>query len=340
MVTRFVPSLQEILYRLVGAATDASLKQPTSTNPGRFPVVVRPETRAFLEAQADYLGGSIAGVAGAILDGVAMATQGRDGGAAALRGVAERFNILIQEHGLSFPAAVEALGDLGFTLADFASVETLQLKLSSPVLRSISDRFYVEYDWLAGKGDQVFRLTPHCWYKAMEVAADKLVEAKRSCVDTELTLFVKKGASLEMLDDEQDWNQLPHFLPVLTRTKALAGGETLETYEAWDEGRWSYGRCREHIKLVISFAYRLGVHVTGKRLAPADYDLLINGGALPATVLRRNPGGVAWHPDDYVLPGSPVAKAPEEWERIAANPEYSQTFEYFEKLLKREGAGR
>ena len=162
MTTRFVPSLQEILYRLVGVATDASLKQPASTKPGRFPVVVRPETRAFLEAQAEHLGGSIAGVAGAILDGVAMATQG---GTATLRGVAERFNILIQEHQLSFPGAVEALADLGLTLADFASVETLQLKLSSPVLRSVAERFYVEYDWLAGKGDRVVTPTPHCWYK-------------------------------------------------------------------------------------------------------------------------------------------------------------------------------
>lgn len=340
MAARFVPSLQEILYRLVGAATDASLKQPTSTNPGRFPVVVRPETRAFLEAQAAYLGGSIAGVAGAILDGVAMATQGRDVGSAALRGVAERFSILIQEHGLSFPAAVEALSDLGITLADLASVESLQLKLSSPVLRSVSERFYVEYDWLAGKGDQVFRLTPHCWYKSMEVAADKLVEAKNSCAETELTLFVKKGANLDMLDDKQDWSRVPHFLPVLTRSKALPGGETLQTFEAWDEGRWSYLPCREHIKLVVYFAYRLGIYVTGKQLAPADYDLLINGEALPATVLSRNPSNVVWHPDDYVLPGSAVAKAPEEWARIVATPEYSQTFEYFEKLLKREGAER
>ena len=335
MTTRFVPSLQEILYRLVGAASNASLKQPVSTKPGRFPVVVRPETRAFLEAQAAYLGGSIAGVAGAILDGVAMATQD---GPAALRSVAERFNILIQEHQLSFPAAVEALADLGFTLADFSSVETLQLKLSSPVLRGVAERFHVEYDWLAGKGDQVFLPTPHCWYKSVEVAAAKLVDAKRTCVNAELTLYVKKDTNLDMVDDEQDWNRLPHFLPVLTRTKALPGGEALETYEVWDEGRWSYWRCREHIKLAVYFAYRLGVHVTGKRLAPADYDLLINGGAVPATVLHRNPGGVAWHPDDYVLPGSPVAKAPEEWKTIVANPDYADTFEHFNELLKREGA--
>lgn len=337
MANRFVPSLQEILYRLVGAASDASLKQPPSEKPGRFPVVVRPETRAFLEAQAEYLGGSIAGVAGAILDGVAMTTQG---GASSLRGVAERFNILIQEHQLSFPAAVEALGDLGFTLADFASMETLQLKLSSPVLRSVAERFYVEYDWLAGKGDQVFMPTPHCWYKEMEKAADILVDARRSCANAELTLYVKKDTNLDMVDDDQDWNRLPHFLPVLTRTKSVAGGEALETFEVWDEGRWSYWRCRQHIKLVVYFAYRLGIHVTGKRLAPTDYDLLINGKAVPATVLHRNPGVVSWHPDDYVLPHSPVAKAPEEWAAIVTNPDYADTFEYFTCLLDREGTTR
>lgn len=337
MATRFVPSLQEILYRLVGAATDASLKQPTSANPGRFPVVVRPETRAFLEAQAAYLGGSIAGVAGAILDGVAMATQGRDSGAAALRGVAERFGILIKEHDLSFPAAVEALSDLGITLADLASVESLQLKLSSPVLRSVAERFYVEYDWLAGKGDQVFRPTPHCWYKSMEVAAEKLVEAKHSCTETELTLFIKQGADLEMVDDSHDWSRQPHFLPMLTRSKALPGGETLQTFEAWDEGRWSYQPCREHIKLVVYFAYHLGIYVNGRHLAPADYDLLINGEALPATVIGRNPRHISWHPDDYVIPESAVAKETKEWARIVATPEYSQTFQYFRELLPREG---
>lgn len=337
MTTRLVPSLQEILYRLVGAASNASQNQPASNKPGRFPVVVRPETRAFLEAQAEYLGGSIAGVAGAILDGVAMTTQG---GTGALRGVAERFNILVKEHDLSIPDAVDALADLGFTLADFASVEALQLKLSSSTLRSVADRFHVKYDWLSGKNDTVFSPAPGTWYKAMEAAADTLAEAKRSCVHAELALYVKKGIDLEMIDDEQGLSSLPHFIPVLTRTRELSGGEALETYEVWDEGRWSYWRCREHIKLVVHFAYRLGVHVTGRQLTPTDYDLLINGSALPATILHRNPGAATWHPDDYVLPDSAVAKAPDEWKSIITRPEYAETVTYFNELLRREGARR
>lgn len=340
MATRLVPSLQEILYRLTGAATEASMKQSTSTNPGRFPVVVRPETRAFLEAQAAHLGGSIAGVAGAILDGVAMTTLARAGGASTLRGVAERFNILIQEHDLSLPAAAEALADLGITLADLASLDALQLRLSSPVLRSVSERFYVNYGWLAGKDDQIFQPTPHCWYKEMEAAADKLVEAKQTCARIELTLFVKHGADLGVIDEDQEWSRLPHFLPMLTRIRDLSGGEALETFEVWDEGRWSYVPCREHIKLVVHFAYRLGIHVMGKHLAPADYDLLIEGGALPATILRRNPSHVSWHPTDYVVPGSAVAKDSEEWKRIVAHKDYEPTFRHFEKLLERVGRAR
>lgn len=338
MATRFAPTLQEILYRLVGTATDESLKQqPTSTNPGRFPVVVRPETRAFLEAQANYLGGSIAGVAGAILDGVAMSTQG---GAATLRGITERFNVLIKEHQLSFPAAVEALADLGFTLADFASVEQLQLKLSSPVIRSIADRFYVQYDWLAGKSDDVCDPTPHCWYKEMGVAADMLCDAKLRYADVELCLIVKADTDLAVTDDDQGLERLPHFIPVLRRGKALNGGEVLETFEVWDEGRWSYWRSREHIKLVIYFAHRLKVYVSGKKLTAPDYDLLLNGTALPATILRRNLPGNVWHPEDYVIPTSAAAKAPDEWARIAANPDYARTFEYFEKLLQKQGVSK
>lgn len=336
MSARLVPSLQEILYRLVGIATEESLSAPTSTNPGRFPVVVRPETRAFLEAQANYLGGSIAGVAGAILDGVAMATQG--GGVAALRGITERFNLLIQEHELSFPAAVEALADIGFTLGDFASTESLQLKLSSPVLREVANRFHVRYDWLAGKSDTVTEAAPHSWYKTVEEAANKLVEAQRNWSYVGLTLFIKEGMDLDCIDDEQDWSHLPHFIPVLSRSKTLPGGEQFETYEVWEEGRWSYWRCREHIKLVIHFALRAGVHVAGKTLSVGDYDRLLNGRALPATIVCRTPRMVSWHPDDYVEPNSAVAKAPSEWRTILDNSDNAHVFKYFDKLLSGQGA--
>lgn len=68
--------------------------------------------------------------------------------------------------------------------------------------------------------------------------------------------------------------------------------------------------------------------------------LLLNGGALPVTILQRNPKVIAWHPDDYVFPESAVAKAPRECAGIVASSDYAETFEYFEKLLQERGAKR
>jgi hypothetical protein len=338
MATKLVPSLQQILYRLVSVATEESLNAPASNNPGRFPVVVRPETRAFLEAQASYLGGSIAGVAGAILDGVAMSTQGRETGVSALKGIADRFGLLIQEHGLSVPAAVEALEDLGLELGDFASTDALQRKLSSKVLRQVAERFFVEYDWLAGKSEFTASPSAHSWYKSVGDAAATMDEAMQNSDDVEFSLYLKEGADLSCIDDEGDWSHLPHFIPVLKRSKALPGGESLDTYQVWDEGRWSYWRCRHHIKLVVYFAFQRGVHVRGGSLAAGDYDALLNGRSLPVTVINRAPRKGAWHPDDYVLPGSAVAKDAAEWKTIEKDKDNAATFKLFKRLLSREAS--
>lgn len=332
MSSRIVPSLQEILYKLVGAASEEASKTATSSNPGRFPVVVRPETRAFLEAQANYLGGSIAGVAGAILDGVAMSTMGSDAAPAAMRGIAERFNLLLSEHKLSYPAAVEALADLGFSLADFASNETVQLKLTSPVLRQVAERFHVSYEWLAGKSDFILEGAQHSWYKAAETAAKKMLDAQVQFETVQLTILIKDDADLRVVEDEGDWARLPHFIPVLSCTKALPGGEELTVHEVWEEGRWSYARCREYIKLAIYFAVKTGVYVRGRALSLADYDRLQNARVLPATIMN---GAVVgnWHPDDYVEPGSAVAKAPEEWLAIRDSEVYRSAFAHFQAIL-------
>lgn len=326
-----VPTLQEILYRLSALATNASLAGPKSEKPGRFNVVVRPETRAFLEAQAEYLSGSIAGVAGSILDGVAMATQGRDGPVSSLRGIADRFSILLKEHGLSTPASVEALQDLGFSLADFASDDALLMKLSSPTLRAVAERFHVEYEWLVGKDHEVIS-TGINWYKQVPQAADTLLAAKESAHTFELCLCIHDQTDLANTNDNGSNEKLPHFIPVLIRSNPLLGDEMLQTYEVWEEGRWSYSLSREHIKLVLYFANCIGIHVTGRTLPRNQYGLLKNGLVLPASVLRHNTR-ISWHPTDYVQPSSPVGLDKQEWARIESSSENHDLFRHFGELL-------
>lgn len=327
-------SLQQILYRLTGAATQearATLDESEPDKPGRFPVSVRPETRVFLEAQAQLWGGSIASVAGTILDGLAMTEL--KGGEAAMRGTAERLALLIEEHDLSYPAAAELLVGVGITLGDLSSAEALREKLTSKAIREIASRFCVSYDWLAGKSNTMTEVGLHTWYKAAHSAANSLWEAKQSWERVKLLVVTPTDTDLEIKDDGDDYRKLPHVFPVLQKERTLPGGERFVAYEIWEEGRWSYWRCRHYLKLLFYFAERAGIYSIGKRVSDEEYRQLYNGKILPVTVFKML-GHTTWHPDDYVPFGNrkPTRDA-EEWASIANSDMYSSTFRHFEELL-------
>jgi hypothetical protein len=87
---------------------------------------------------------------------------------------------------------------------------------------------------------------------------------------------------------------------------------------------------------VVYFAYQLGIFVIGKQLVPQDYNLRLDGGPLPVTIVGRNATVIAWRPGDYVVPGCAVAKAPLAWTAIVENPDHAATFAYFEKAAARK----
>jgi hypothetical protein len=330
-------SLQQILYRLSGAATleaRQSLDDPEQQKPGRFPVTVRPETRAFLEAQANAWGGSIASVAGTILDGVAMIEI--KGGESAMRGTTERLALVIEEHSLSYPAAAEVIDGSGITLGDLSSVEALRGKLTSRVLRDIAQRFVVNYDWLAGKADAMTEVGLHSWYKTATEAAEALWEAKNACSRVKLIVVTTVGADLDIKDYGDAFLNVPHFYPVLQKEKVLPGGELFVTYEIWDQGPWTHWRCRHYLKLLLYFAELANIHSIGKCLRSDEYESLYNGKVLPATMFKPHRHS-SWHPDDYVpFRGGVPTKDAAEWHAIANDPEYASVFERFKEIVERE----
>jgi hypothetical protein len=330
-------SLQQILYRLSGAATQEareSLDDPDELKPGRFPVVVRPETRAFLEAQAKAWGGSIAIVAGTILDGIAMVEL--KGGESAMRGTAERLALVIEEHGLSYPAAAEVLEGSGITLSDLSSVEALRGKLTSKVLREIAQRFVVSYDWLTGKSEAMTQVGLHSWYKTAIEAAETLWEAKKTCARVKLIVVTTTGANLDAKEHGESLAHAPHFLPVLQKEVALPGGENFVTYEIWEQGPWTYWRCRHYLKLLLYFAELTNIQSIGKYLSNDEYADLYNGRVLPATMFKPH-GHSTWHPDDYVpFKGNKPTKDPAEWHAIANDREYAHVLHRFSEMVETE----
>lgn len=72
-------STPSIIDLLTAASKRVAIKIPkdTSTEASRFPIVVSKEAREFLEAQASVMGGSLAGLCGAILNEVVAETKRR-----------------------------------------------------------------------------------------------------------------------------------------------------------------------------------------------------------------------------------------------------------------------
>ncbi|MEX3556367.1 MAG: hypothetical protein VB131_07405 [Burkholderia gladioli] len=258
------------------------------------------------------------------------------GGEAAMRGTAERLALLIEEHDLSYPAAAELLVGVGITLGDLSSAEALREKLTSKVIRDIASRFHVSYDWLAGKSNTMTEVGLHTWYKAAHSAANSLWEAKRSWERVKLLIVTPSEADLQIKDDGDDHRTLPHIFPVLQKERTLPGGERFVTYEIWEEGRWSYRRCRDYLKLLFYFAERAGIYLIGKRVSDEEYRQLYNGKILPVTVFKSL-GHITWHPDDYVPFGNrkPTRDA-EEWVSIANSDDYSSALQHFDEVLKRD----
>lgn len=337
-----IPSLQQILYRLVGTATEEAQVTPVDlSQPTRFPIVVRPETRVFLKAQASALGGSIAGLAGALLDGIAMAQVAAPEYAA--QTMIGRFHLLLQEQGLSIPAAAEVLQPFGLEAADFADTSRLMGKLNVKALEGIAGHFRVHYGWLAGTRNSPSQNHSFYWYNAQLGAAERLLEAIKHGRRARLIILRVEGFDYESEsakdDDQYGNNNDPQFQPILAIDHRIGEHEGYTTYEAWESGRWCHWRCREHIKTVIYFATEIGkshgnrLTVSGYSWPRADFDKLDGGPHLLTTLLKWRSDG-QWHPDDFVEPMSPVAKDKADWLSIRSREQYSALFPEFTKMLE------
>ncbi|MFZ6845848.1 hypothetical protein [Undibacterium sp. RuTC16W] len=346
MASRFVPTLFQLFTKLSEKATaDAIAIPPGDEGPGRFPVVVKPETRAFLEEQAKAFGSSIGGIAGAFLDGIAMTEMNRDG-PMLISAIAERFFILLRDHQLSFPAAAEVLKPVDISLNDMADMERLRAKLTSQNIQWIANHFHISYEWFVGKSEFPSDVKHHSWYKNEVGAARALLAAARDSESAELWIFCSRGFDLASdKEDGVDQEKTPHFIPVLIRKYTLPAGETYETFEIWDEGRWSYWRCRHHIKLLFHFANqiergnamqaigsRVRFRLNGMYLSREDYHKLRNSSVVPASLIgaRRH---VDWHPSDFVE-RSMAQQDIQDWESISAYEDNQLTLRAFEELLK------
>lgn len=337
-----IPTFRDIIARLTRGATVSALRAdvPASDAALRFNVAVRPETRAFLAAQAEALGSSLAAISGTILDSVAASECEAVGYSREL--LTSRFYLLLREHGLSLPAAAEVLRSRGITAGDMSDQKLLLEKLDAETLEWLSNHFHVRYEWLAGQSDWPLRPASGSWYKSQMAAARHLAELSSS--GSHVTLVIARIAGNvdysdpESKDENSSNEKALTFVPFVRVSHQAGPREKYETFEVLEHGRWNYWRCREHIKMVVYFASKIRssrggqLWVNGISLPPEEFSALCDGSALMPSLVRKH-STVSWHPDDFVEPWSAVAKDTPEWASIVGKDEYRSEFQEFDRLL-------
>ena len=339
-----IPSFRTLIAWLSSEATTKAAMATPSPNddPCRFPIVVRPATRAFLAAQSEAFGGSLAAFSGNLLDAVAAAQM--ESATYSQELVTTRFYTLLKDHGLSLPEAAELLREHDITASDMSTPSVLINKLNTQTLAWVADHFHVSYNWLSGTSDRLLEVRGHAWYKNQIEAARRLCETAQSNKRVKLYIVRKQGVDFDEEQskvDEEPMMSATEFFPVLCVDHGVGTANTYTTFEVWESGRWSYERSRHHIKMVINFAFRLslkkGIDFTlyGKSLDKDDFRTFLDGKATPAK-LFKNYRSSTWHPDDYISTNKfECTKDEAEWEKIQSYSSNAYVFNEFDELLSK-----
>lgn len=325
--------------RLLLQAIKTTPAEGALTAPSRFPVVVRGDTRAFLDTQAAALNSSIASLAGIILDGVAAASVTATGPLSTLS-VAQRVFELLTVYGLSAAGAENLLRPHGITLSMLANTEDLAQELTAERLTGIAEVFRVDYRWLTGKIRESQTETPIVWYKQPMVALCAIAEAAM-LNNVELLLYREEKSNLDKLDDDSSKGVV--IVPILVRTQPLPGGEELKTYQLMPAGDWEYAPCRYDLKRLIHFLVQLRdsgdieiphlrsdqLNIKGRALPAAAFDRLQRFDGLIPEILSSTSKD-HWIPEDYASSGFATSRQPQEWEFINSVESIKMHQDFFE----------
>lgn len=286
-----IPALPALLARAVRSGNEKLAEIKEDGNPGRFPVVVKPETRSFLDAQAGALNTSIAGLAGVILDTVAQNTiHGERHANSSFRRIAERLIYVVQEHGLSLPAAATHLSRFGFGIEHVRNPELMEPHLTAERLTQLAKHFHLHGGWLVGNEPSRVTAIPSGWHSSPSTTA----------VDIGLTLLEDAPHATKLLvikvDSEPFNDKLEHGeagsetqrFQLYVERSYRSGAEILSTYQKLHEGNWSYFRHRNSLVLLVHYLYRLGVYTDGLYVPAAAYAGLEADRTLVAPLLNRN----------------------------------------------------
>jgi len=312
-------SLESLLQLLVLKGSDvARTTSPDGNTPPPTSIRLKPATKHFLDCQALALNTSVQSLISMILDGVAEMTVDNTSGA--LRTIRERFFYLFQTHQLDLPAIVSVMKTQGFTLSVLDNPTRLLDLLDQKAIQHLAETFFVHPKWISGARDSVIEIGINVrWYKNVHAAAKKLLKYADLGFRPHVMFLRREHANFASARADNDSGKAdPEPIGVAVRLyRTTDDGVSFTTYEVWDFERWNYHRCREQLKLLITFcdqASRL-ISYSGYELPNEDIEALRACKVIPAMVMKKI-HQVGWYPDDYACLKNKVTKETDDWPQI------------------------
>ncbi|WP_456311280.1 conjugal transfer protein TraE [Serratia proteamaculans] len=294
-------SLTKILHSLLTGGHDRAVKQMEEEDDGRKEVTsirLKPQTRAYLQAQSESLGISVSQFINIIVDGVVnIETSPHQ---SRIDTMYDRLMLLFESHGIEPLQMSRMLADHGFTLSRLKSRDATLDLITPELLATVSGWFGVETSWLSAKSNAVYPTRTLHWYKCPENMAAAVIE--RNIRYGDLEIFAVKNAGVDFrLAEEHDDNDHHLGMGFLLRYRSRAGESSVSRYEFCEFQRWNYEKCRADLKRVFRFLSELegrkgGIRFHGCSVDEAIYDRIYHGRILPDQLEKALNRGEWWDP--------------------------------------------
>jgi len=218
-----------------------------------------------------------------------------------------RWRELVVAHGLDPFAALIRLGVADVSPAVTTDDRALADALTGHVLRSTAQTFNVRFDWLIGLDDRRYDLVT--LDESFTPLLGDLIHWHGVGTGHAIVVFKSRKAELE---DE------PSQQGALALMREMDGGSdehpTFAFWPVYSLRSWAESKQRWLAFRAIWAAWHLGFIVRGYEASERQCDRLRRGNAFLGSV-RTDWGVGTWHPDDYVVRPSAVAKGDDSFVR-------------------------
>lgn len=297
-------SLSSLLLNLVNRAPKPSRTQddePKSSKKVGTTIRFDPNTRLFIEEQAEHLGISVQEFVAMTFKAIMAATE--EPQATELELMADRFVQAFTIHGVPNADIPALLPEGTITRSDLLTRNNLLDKLDNATIQHVADLFSLNPDWLKGIENNPGKPGLY-WYKNVSEVARHLANLKRTHRRVRVLFVSQKGLTMDMLRAAQkEGDSLPPIeIGLIIEAEGQLNNVAYTSYEFWDSERWNYWRCRYCLKSIMMFCEKSRIAYDGILLDSHAAKPLFAGTGIPAEAMKAS--REFWYPEVLVAEGS------------------------------------